>query len=40
MAKDYEMITVVNYVDSLDEIKEKEEVVIASVEEYLKKLAA
>ena len=40
MAKDYEMITVVNYVNSLNEVNEKEEIINASVEEYLKNLAA
>ncbi len=37
MNKDYEMITVANYVEALDDAQE---VVIASVEEYLSKLAA
>lgn len=37
MNNEYEMITVANYVKALDE---EQDVVIASVEEYLSKLAA
>ena len=41
MSKDYEMITLVNYVKALNaQEKEQNQIITASVEEYLQKTAA